>query len=291
LFLLEFSLRLLFIFCVCCFETREAMKHCDATQRQSIVQQLGALLCQCSGMLGQVCSVECLAALFCRLVDEYPIVRATAQQVWLHVKNSFAQSNRMYKGATVKILDGMSAKFLDIVKGVTCTVLVSNDAKMKEQLTTLLGISEGIKDHLLPVVRSSGKTVISCACALFTMEAAMSTSAAAPAVLENRNYCYTYSTSSSCTNDTFRTDSSSATAPIACASPLPPSPPSSPPILPSSTFSSPSPFSSPSSYFTGCIKGGYYRTAWRFLQDETSKRLAGKFALFIGRHGTSHWIF
>jgi hypothetical protein len=258
------------------------MKHCHATQRQLLVQQLGFLLCECSGMLGQVCSVECLAALFCRLVDEYPIVRVTAQQVWLHVKNSFAQPNRMYKGATVKILDGMSAKFLDVVKGVTCNVSVSNDAKMKEQLTTLLGISEGIKDHLLPVVRSSGKTVISCACALLTMGAAMPSSTTAPAVLENRNYFYTYSTSSSHPSGTFRTDSS-AVAPIAFASPLPPTPPAP---SPTSSFS----FSSPSSYVTGCIKGGYYRTTWRFLQDETSKRLAGKFALFIGRHGTPHWI-
>ena len=232
------------------------IKLCSPLQRAALVHSMGALLTNSAAMLGHQCTAECLAVLLSSLLDSIPCVRAAAQQAWCAVRYALKQGEYTSQDAYMKVVDTLSAKYLDTVRAVQATAAVGNEGKLKDQLSSLLGIGSGLQQHLVQLVRSSGVQVVQSVTSLLAPDVgSMRTSV----VLESR--CYRYYSWSSVNNKDGEAKTTSS-------------------VIESGLSANNNGVS-----VSGSVEGGYYRGAWRLLQDRGCKELTERLALFLGRYG------
>ena len=205
-------------------------------------------------MLGHLCVAECLAVLLSSVVDPTKLVRNATVLAWERVKYALISSKYTTGGAYMNVISRLSKRFIETVRDVVSSAEVCNDVKIKDQLSSLVGVGFGIKEHIVQVVRMGGLDIIKCVSKLLAPDF----DSLRASVLEVRNYRYCLFS----TAEVGSVNSSNNKKSIA------------------------SPASS-----SAVVEGGYYRGCWLYVQDSACKELAEKLALFIGKYGKCSKIY
>eukprot|EP01032_Pedospumella_encystans_P013457 gene13457-15493_t len=241
---------------------REVMKLCSPLQRVKLVTQLGWLLSHCSTMLGSLCVSECLCELLNTMLDTTPIVRDTTHSVWSSIQSSI-KSNVYATSEYSKILDALGRKYFSLVGTLHSSIKLCQEARIKDQLGAVLGIGYGIHDHIVNIVRlhSSGGAINS----------------------SNSNSSVRNTSNNSiikCISALYMPD------PAVCGVRVTAS------VLETRSYtyhthedvSTASTRTAHGVHLTS-VESGYYRVAWKHVQDNICKEYAGRWALYLGRYG------